>query len=393
MGVDQLRRDLETLAYRKLVDEQRKKQITRTISLATISQIELARFRQTGITTLTTLEEWFERDFPRLYLRLIKGVSVNVAALVPPLEGIKATLTHLGTSRTLLPRGGAYEAVEIPREPESVALSSPLGATGVFLPLLPESEQLNPFEGNGVESGWLLELPKSANPGLNYDTIVDVQLVVQYTALEDSAKRPVHPLTARGAVSLSARLSFPDPYYHFHNPDFFAATYGTGAGQTPEPYRLRFTVDERRFPPNQRGRRLTGVVLLLEGAAAAGKRPLTTLRCVPLAGGTPVEVWRDQVTPASGLRRVEGPGLPPVAGVWELSLLRDPTEWARLVGAHLGLTGPVDPLDPGAGPFTLFDWQDVGGHPEPRRVNGRVVLDVSWLTDALLMLEYEYLPA
>ena len=67
------------------------------------------------------------------------------------------------------------------RDPETVALTSPINATGVF-DLDPQAEMLLPFEGSGVDGSWEFQLPKAANQ-FDYRTIADVLLTIEYTAL------------------------------------------------------------------------------------------------------------------------------------------------------------------------------------------------------------------
>lgn len=75
--------------------------------------------------------ELFDRDFPGHYLRLIKRVRTSVIALIPPTEGIKATLSTTGNSRVVI-GGDVFQTTNVNRGPESVALSSPYNETGVF---------------------------------------------------------------------------------------------------------------------------------------------------------------------------------------------------------------------------------------------------------------------
>ena len=71
--------------------------------------------------------------------------------------------------------------MQVQHGPDSVALSSPLNATGLF-ELNPQSEMLNPFEHIGVDTTWILEMPKASNV-FDYNTIGDVLLTIEYTAL------------------------------------------------------------------------------------------------------------------------------------------------------------------------------------------------------------------
>jgi hypothetical protein len=388
MGADQLSTDLATLKQERLVNEQRKHQVTKTISLAQISPIELAAFRDSGLLYLTTLEPWFDRDFPTHYLRLIKGVSVTVVALVPPIEGVKAMLTQLGTTRTTLKRGPSFDKVEIKRIPERIAISSAIGATGVFLPLLPDQELLNPFEGNGVEGSWLLEMPKASNPALNYQTIVDVQLTIQYTALDDPYKRPLLPQVYEGTANYSLNLSFADEFYHLLNPDFYAADDNT--------YKALLRIDDRVLAPNQRKRRLKAVTLYFDRLEGSVKRPFTTLRHIE----EDTIIWSNQPPNEDGLLRKEAQNLTTVTGTWEISFLKNETDWLQALSTLPDpptLPVPPNPLtlddleQDNVVPYNLFTWiEEENNAMAPTQANGRNVLDLSWLQDIFIMIEYEY---
>lgn len=88
-----------------------------------------------------------DRDFPGHYLRLIKRVSTSVLALIPPAEGIHATLSTIGLSRVVIGNAGIFQKINVRRYPESVALTSPINATGLFELLPQNQEMLFPFEG------------------------------------------------------------------------------------------------------------------------------------------------------------------------------------------------------------------------------------------------------
>src|SRR5262249_12409897 len=155
-------------------------QLTRTISLAQQDPFVFQRFRQTGVLPFDTPMELFDHDFPGHYLRLIKRVRVSVIALVPPNQGIRATLSSRGLSRVVV-GGDIFQSVVVRHNPETVALSAPVNATGLF-ELEQQPEMILPFEGMGVDTSWEFRMPKPANL-LDYDTIADVLITIEYTAL------------------------------------------------------------------------------------------------------------------------------------------------------------------------------------------------------------------
>ena len=104
--------------------------------------------------------------------------------------------------------GDAFRTVVVRRDPETVGLSSPRDATGLF-ELVPDSqpELLLPFEGTGVDTVWRFELPKAANP-FDYSTIADVLLTLEYTALNSFDYRQQVIQTLDPILSVDRPFSF-----------------------------------------------------------------------------------------------------------------------------------------------------------------------------------------
>ena len=218
-GSVRLLQDLTLLDRTAFLNDHRKHQLTKTISLARLDPIVFQRFRQTGILPFETTLRTFDRDFPGHYLRLIKRVRVSVIALIPPTEGIKATLSTRNLSKVV--RSETFDKVDVIRLPESVALTSPINATGIF-ELVEQPEMLLPFEGLGVESSWEFRLPKFAN-SFDYNSIADVLLTIEYTSLEDFTYRQrvieEMPATVSGERPFSLRQNFSDAWYDLNHPD------------------------------------------------------------------------------------------------------------------------------------------------------------------------------
>ena len=161
-------------------------------------------------------------------------------ALVPPVDGIKATLSSSGISRAV--KGDTFETVVIRRDPESVALSAPLNATGIFN-LQNEGDMLFPFEATGVDTTWGFSLPKPANLGLDYGNIADVLFTIQYTALNSSSYRENVTqrlgTTFNSNAAFSFRNDFQDQWYELHNPQ-----------QSDNPMAVRFPTTSDDFSAN-----------------------------------------------------------------------------------------------------------------------------------------------
>ncbi|NTW38174.1 MAG: hypothetical protein HGB17_19190, partial [Syntrophobacteraceae bacterium] len=193
----------------------------------------------------------FDRDFPGHYLRLIKRVRTSVVALIPPNQGIHATLTTTGLSRVAI-GGDFFQTIVLKRSPESVALSSPTSATGLF-EMEAQSEMLNPFEGMGVDTTWEFRMPKAANL-VDYNSIADVLITEEYTALNsfDYYQQVILDLdcSIHADRPFSFRNQFPDQWYDLHNPD-----------QTATPMVVRFKTNREDFPPNVEDLKISQLML------------------------------------------------------------------------------------------------------------------------------------
>jgi hypothetical protein len=245
-GSARLLQDIYQLDQYAFETNKRKLQLTKTISLAHLAPFEFQLFRETGILTFATPMELFDRDFPGHYLRLIKRVLTSVIALIPPNQGIRATLSSTGLSRVVV-GGDIFQKINLRRDPETIALSSPINATGLFeLEAQQPTDMLLPMENTGVDTQWEFRMLKGSNQ-FDYSTIADVLLTVEYTALnsfdyyQQVIQSPAlnRPLSADRPYSF--RQDFADAWYDLHNPD-----------QSDEDKRMvvRFETKREDFPPN-----------------------------------------------------------------------------------------------------------------------------------------------
>lgn len=258
LGATQLQTDLAGLEHSRLLITQRKLQLSRTFSISQLFPIEFDQFRSsTGKLLFSTAAgeiipnkpeltrslEMFDREFPGHYMRLIKSVRITIVTLVSPVDGIKATLKNNGLSRVVVgpPYSDGYQEINVRRNPESVALSSPYEASGLFQ-LDYKDDLLLPFEGLGVATDWIFELPKAANH-FDYRLITDILFTVDYTALESDAYRNKVIQQLNPLVSLdrpfSMRNQFKDAWEEFTKP---------ANAQTP--ITIVFDTLEEDFPPN-----------------------------------------------------------------------------------------------------------------------------------------------
>ncbi|MCG8458716.1 MAG: hypothetical protein MI919_20745 [Holophagales bacterium] len=252
-GSARLLRDIFQLDQHAFDTDERKLHLSKTVSLARLAPVEFQRFRENGELPFALPMELFDRDFPGHYLRLIRRVTVSVIALVPPTEGIRATLATPGISRVVVEREGIFQSTEIRRPPESVALSAANSASGVFELSVRSQGKLMPFEGMGVETFWQLSMPRASN-AFDYRTMVDVLIGIEYTALDSTDYQQQVLAQLPGEISADRPFSFrqdlADPFYDLHNPD-----------QTAEPMVVRFETTEADFPPNLEDPRIEKVVL------------------------------------------------------------------------------------------------------------------------------------
>lgn len=255
-GSARLQQDLASLDQLAFESDRRLLDLSQTFSLARIAPFELQQFKHTGVLAFMTPSSAFDEGFPGHYLRRIKRVRVSVAALIPPNVGIRATLTASGISRVVT-GPPEFSTVIVRQDPESVSLTSPIGATGVF-DLDEQPELLLPFEGMGVDTAWTLELPPAANP-FDFDSIADVIVTIDYTArsspeLRDRVTKRLPPQRS-GDLAWSVRRDLPDAWYDLNNPPDPAA-----------PRRIPLPISRRSFPPQLRDLSISQLAIALQPA-------------------------------------------------------------------------------------------------------------------------------
>jgi hypothetical protein len=280
-----------------------------------IASLEWQRFRETGVLVFAM----FDQEFPGHYLRLIKRVRVSVIVLVPPVRGVRATLSASGLSRVIV-AGDEFSPVRLSRSPEAIAFTSPLNVTGLF-ELEPESGLLLPFEGMGVDTVWQLELPKAANP-FDYRTIADVLLTIEYTALNSYDYRHqvlrAQDRSFSGDRAFSVRDQFPDACYEFNNPESVA----------DEASRMRATLPIRRedSPPHLEELAVQELSLFCSGRMVSLQNCTSTLPDIPRQAERPSPPQRCGTT--SGIVGIRRPNRPNGAA-WEVLLGHNPVgEWS-----------------------------------------------------------------
>jgi len=279
-GAERLLADLVRLDQFAFETSERKLQLTKAVSLALLAPLELERLRATGVMSWSTPAELFDRDFPGHYLRLVKRAAVSLIALVTPPDGMHATLSATGTSRVVV-GPDVFQEIIVRRPGQSVALTSPIGATGLFT-FESDSALANPFELEGVDTTWELRMPRAGNR-FDFRTIADVVFTIDYTAVDSFAYRDqvVRRLDRRydAERAFSLRNDFPDAWWELHNPE-----------QSETPLAVALTVEGMDFPPNVDELMLQHVALAIVSEGAAPKAMPVRLRLTeePAAGGRPV---------------------------------------------------------------------------------------------------------
>lgn len=260
-GSTRLTQDLYNLDEQAFSSEQRLLNLSQSFSLAERGPLEFETFRRTGVLSFATPMAWFDEGFPGHYMRLIKRVRVSIIALIPPTAGIRASLINNGLSRVVTADPGNPTTV-IQQGPQIAVLTSPAAASGVF-ELDMQSELLLPFEGGGVDTSWVLELPPSGN-AFDFGSLMDVVVSIDYTALfsPDVREKVVRtlPRTASGLRTFSVRRDFPDVWYALANDPATAAA------------EVALRLAPAQFPPALRDVAITELAVLartLDGTACA----------------------------------------------------------------------------------------------------------------------------
>ena len=252
-GSARLLRDLVALEQEAVQSNVRRLHMSKIFSVRRLAPDALYQLISTGEMLFETPESLYDRDYPGHYHRIIEQVRVSIVALTPATEGIRASLSSDGRSRTTIEPTSSTQT-SIHREEQRIAFSSPVDANGVF-ELNPQSELLRPFEGLGVETTFRLELPKAANPW-DFRSIQDVLITVDYSAKHDHGKytRTVEELGTEVSEqrAFSLRNEFVDAWYQFVNSD------DEGAGRE-----IEFELRASRFRPSLKSESVVSKIVRL----------------------------------------------------------------------------------------------------------------------------------
>ena len=184
---EQMLVDLQTLERRFIETNYRTLEVEQSFTLTQLDPVALMNLREKGSCQFSIPEVFFDLSYPGHYRRQIKAVRVTVPCVTGPYTNVGATLTLMGSEVRAKADAQKLTAVP-PQRTVSIATSRAQNDAGVF-ELSFHDERYMPFEGAGaVNSTWRLELPEIYRP-FDYQTISDVVLTINYTALADGPLR------------------------------------------------------------------------------------------------------------------------------------------------------------------------------------------------------------
>ena len=275
--------DLKRMELAYLDQNRREYEITKYISLVLLDPLALITLKETGQCVISLPEALFDLDYPGHYLRRIKCLSLTIPCVTGPYTSVNATLT-LSSNQIRVDSSASSPQDYIQGShfisnlaaTQAIATSSAQNDSGMF-ELNFRDERYLPFEGAGVISTWLLQLPQDCN-AFDFETISDVVLNLKYTARDGGAALQAIARQAaslpgpadQGAISansvpfpsqnnlvrfFSLRHEFPTEWYKLLNPP------SSDIVQT-----MMLALTKERFPYQYRGKKVsvTQIDLLLK---------------------------------------------------------------------------------------------------------------------------------
>lgn len=193
----------------------RRLEIQKTISLKQVDLKAFERFVIEGTCDFSLRETDFDEDYPGHYQRLINSMAISIPVVIGPYQNLHATLTQLSNKVVLAPDintvnylSGKSSSIPQPdtlrqdwRAQQQIAISRGINDSGLFELNFNDARYL-PFEGTGAISDWRLEMPKQNNKIIKYETITDVIITLNYTALSGGATFINNVKGAIGSVGL-----------------------------------------------------------------------------------------------------------------------------------------------------------------------------------------------
>lgn len=189
---DRLIQDINRMEVAYHERNRRELEVSRRVSLSLLDATALVELRKNGTAEFMVPEWLYDLDYPGLYNRRIKSVSVAVMSTSGPYATTGVKLTHLDSKiRKSKDASGTYDEQTAGSETrftyirnriESIVTSSGRDSNGMFEGSSGDGRYL-PFEGAGAISRWRVELPGSTELR-SYDpaTISDIVVTINYTA-------------------------------------------------------------------------------------------------------------------------------------------------------------------------------------------------------------------
>jgi hypothetical protein len=260
----------------------REYELTKHFSLREHFPMEYLRLRTTGLCEIDIPEWMFDLDYPGMYMRRIKNVTLTIPCVTGPFNGVNCRLTLLSTMtridarlappphRCCCDRRHLSEYELCPCDPravrqyaarEAIATSSGKNDSGLF-ELNFRDERYLPFEYLGAVCHARIELPPENNY-FDLDTVSDLIMRLSYTAREggDLLRRAANEsarkrLPGDGWCFFDVRHDFPDAWELFR----------TAGADKKRGRQLSLRLTRRMFPyvPVRRDLRIEQIALLFE---------------------------------------------------------------------------------------------------------------------------------
>jgi Tc toxin complex TcA C-terminal TcB-binding domain len=260
----------------------REYELTKHLSLRLQFPMQYLQLRTTGYCEIDIPEWMFDLDYPGMYMRRIKNVTLTIPCVTGPYAGVHCRLTLLSSVTRIDPRLSPpphlcccdrrrlndYDiCLDDPRVArqyaarEAIATSSGQNDSGLFQ-LNFQDERYLPFEYLGAVSRWRIELPPQNNY-FELDTVSDLILNLNYTGREggDLLRRAASEAAERrlpgdGWCFFDVRHEFPDAWQMLRD----------SSRDRKSRRRLGIKFSRRMFPfiPGHREISITALALLFE---------------------------------------------------------------------------------------------------------------------------------
>lgn len=221
LAADALMLDVDSFTYDAIVNVQRKRvPVKHTISLMDRYPFLFeTAFRRTGRMAFETRIEDFDLAFPGTFARRIESVEVEIVGVLPS-GGVRGTLTNGGVSRY---RTADINDLKVRIQPKETLVLSEYRLREDSFIFPADGRTLKIFEGAGVASSWVLDIPRSTND-LDYYSIADIRITFYYNANYDEtlAEGVKTQLAAAAGAnlrqrSIPLRWTYPDAFFHFQD--------------------------------------------------------------------------------------------------------------------------------------------------------------------------------